>query len=138
MYCWEKEIKIRLKQNININNINSKRIEYGTIKHELDISTVLSTPQLIMNLFGCCWVSYYCSVPGVTGTCVLWKVPYQLYLALIHIRTKCRKSWTVYNRQIVLSLYNVLQRTNDKKSESFIKQILWQWKCREIPSSKIN
>ena len=92
MYCWEKEIKISLKQNININNINSKRIEYGTIKHELDISTVLSKPQLIVKLFGCCWVSYYCFVLGMTGTCILRKVPYQPYLALIHIRTKCRKS----------------------------------------------
>ena len=71
MYCWEKEIKIRLKKNININNINSKRIEYGTIKHELDISTVLSKPQSIVKLFGCCWANYYCSVPGITGICIV-------------------------------------------------------------------
>ena len=66
LYCWKKEIKIRLKGKININNINSKRIWYGTIEHKLDISTALWKAHLIVMLFGCCWVNYYCSVSGVS------------------------------------------------------------------------
>ena len=109
-------------------------MEYGTIKHELDIGTVLSRPQLIVKLFGCCWVSYCCSVPGVTSICVLRKVPYQLYLALIHFRTKCRKSWT---DKLFCPCIMYSNAPTNKKAESFIKQILWPWKCQEIPFRKI-